>query len=195
LVNFFEIDSIFLYHPEHGTHEEEIYLAVKNSIYDFAVEQYTDIVNEDIQDNNKILANLERDYDNLVKEKEKLFKSIRENEQDIESSNDVIDECDLDIEVKKGEIEDQKKIVGLYKKGDPEKKKQAESDLNDIRKEKKKLEKKKEKALKNIVEYESAIIEAERDIVILEKEQVLLVEEIEAQKAVIEKIETHLDGI
>jgi len=195
LVNFFEIDSAFLYHPEHGTHEEEIYLAVKNSIYDFAVEQYSEIVNRDLEANIKILTSLEKEYDNLVKEKEKLFKSIRENEQDIESSNDVIDECDIDIENKKGEIEDQKKIVGLYKKGDPEKKKQADSDLSDIRKEKKKLEKKKEKELKNIVEYESAIIEAEREIVILEKEQVLKLEEIEAQKTVIDKIETHFGEI
>ena len=195
LVNFFEIDSVFLYHPEYGTHEEEIYLAVKNAIHDFAVKQYKYVVNEDLEDANKVLAALEKEYDGLVKEKEKFHKVIKENEQDIEKSNDIIDECDGDIEIKKGEIEDQKKVVALFKKGDPDKKKQAETDLNNIRKEKKKLGKKKEKELKNIVEYESDIIEAERDIVNLEKEQELKVAEIEAQKTVIVNIETHLGEI
>ena len=77
LVNFFEIDSVFLYHPEYGTHEEEIYLAVKNAIYDFAVEQYKYVVNEDLEDANKVLTALEKEYDGLVKEKEKLHKVIK----------------------------------------------------------------------------------------------------------------------
>jgi hypothetical protein len=195
LVNFFEIDSVFLYHPEHGTHEEEIYLSVVNTIHDFAVEQYRDIVTEHLKGEMDILADLEKEYDQLVKEKEKLQKSIRSNEQDIERSNDIIEECDLDIESVKGEIEDQKEIVSLYKKGDPEKKDQAEAALKATRKTKKRLEKSKEKELKKIVSYESNIIEAEREIKIVEKEQEMQLQKIEAQKELVNKIGLHLDSV
>jgi len=193
LVNFFELDSVFLYHPQYGTHEEEIYLAVRNAILDFALEQYQIVINSHLDDENEELALLEKEYNKLVKEEEKLLKSIKENEQDIERSNDIIEECDTDVETKKGEIEDQKEVVDLYRKGDPDKLSQAKVDLKALRKEKKKIDKKKEKELKNIVSYESDIIEAQRMIVTIEKEQEIKLRDIEIQKELIKQIEDKLD--
>ena len=99
------------------TAHPEKYKAAKAVLRDFAVEVSKEAVREQINDQEKILGKFQNEQEKLEKENENLKKSIEDYKQKIKEAEQAIVDNAKAQELKKKEVEDQRKIViGLSEK-------------------------------------------------------------------------------
>ena len=185
----FEVDSVFLSTRATDPRKQELALALKSAVRDFAVGQYIEVYDEKLASENTQLKNLESERKEQADAIEKHQKSIKENEENIRRSEESIDILDADMELKNTEIKNKKAVVTSLKSYDPEGYKVADKELGTLEREKKKMENQREKELKKIVEYQNDIKEAERSIGQLEQEVESLEQQIADQEDLIDQVE------
>ncbi len=185
----FELDSIFISSMSENLQQKELSIALKSSVRDFAIEQYIEVYEQKLKDENEQLNALEKERSEQMDVIEKNQKSIKGDEENIRRSEDAIDIVEGDLEVKNAEIKNKKAVVASLRSYDPEGYKVANKELRVLEREKKKLEKNREKELKKIVEYKNDIKEAERSIGQMEDEVEKIEMKISEQKDRIDQIE------
>lgn len=192
----FEIDSMFFSPPPpEATHAElQTQHSIQNFMRTFAIDEYKSVVQGELDQEEAILKNLNREYKDLVKENEDFQKDIKENEQDIRNSNDAIATFENDNSRLLAQINGKRNtIAGLT--GDEELRRQAQDQLKDLEKEKKNIEKKLTKEQKDIVKNESAIKELNREIELNLEKQEVKKNQISAQEDVVKAIDSKLKNI
>ncbi len=196
VIAVFEIDSLIFTLDESNktVQNEKTHNAIKKFMRDFAVGQYSSIVQEQVDAEVKKLGALNKELEDLTKQIESDRKEVKSNEQDIKNSQDAIASYEKENERKMGEI-DSKKEANAAVKNDPELRKAAKEQLKSLEKEKSSIENNLEKEQKNIVKYQSKIDELNRSI----DNNLTLVEEkkteITTQEAGIKQVTAKLNGI
>ena len=195
IIACFELDSVFLSTSSQNPRQNELAVALKSGVRDFAVGQYIKVYEQKLNDENTQLKTLESERKEQVDAIEKNQKSIKESEESIRRSEESIDILDSDLEFKNTEIKNKKAVVASLKSYDPEGYKVADKELGTLEREKKKMENQREKEQKNIVEYKNDIKEAERSIGQMEDEVENIEMQISDQKDRIDQIETEKNRI
>ena len=195
IIACFELDSVFLSTSSQNPSQNELAVALKSGVRDFAVGQYIKVYEQKLNDENTQLKTLESERKEQVDAIEKNQKSIKESEESIRRSEESIDILDSDLEFKNTEIKNKQAVVASLKSYDPEGYKVADKELGTLEREKKKMENQREKEQKNIVEYKNDIKEAERSIGQLEDEVESIEMQISEQKDRIDQIETEKSRI
>jgi peptidoglycan hydrolase CwlO-like protein len=185
----FELDSVFLSTSSQNPRQNELSVALKSGVRDFAVGQYVNVYEQRLNDENTQLKTLESERKEQVDAIEKNQKSIKGNEENIRRSEESIHILDGDMEIKNTEIKNKKAVAASLKSYDPEGYKVADKELGTLEREKKKMENQREKEQKKIVEYKNDIKEAERSIGKLEEEVESLEHQIADQQDRINQIE------
>ncbi len=196
VVAVFEIDSVFFAYSEenHDLKNEKTYHQIKNFMRDFAVSQYTYAIGLELSAAEKLLKTQNKDLKELGKQNEIYQKEMKESEQNIKNSEDLISSYEKDSERKLSEINSKKEsIVGLA--DDPALASQAKDQLKTLEKEKKNISDKLEKEQKNIVKNQSNIEELNRYIEDNTEKQTAKKEEIENQEDVVDALKVKLAGI
>jgi hypothetical protein len=165
---------------------------VRLFLFEFAKEQYVEVIEEEFKEEEKKLKGLEKELNQLVRDKVKLEKSIEDFNNDILVANDEIRGFEYDSQVKQNEINEQKVKVGSISPSNKEALKEAESFLKDLEKEKKRIFRSIEKNQKDIVGYNSKINQAKLDIQTNINEQSKKRNEIQKQISVVGEVEARL---
>jgi hypothetical protein len=196
LVAFYEIDSGFFFDPEtypDNLVSNKIFNGIQNYMRRFAAEQYIVAVEDELEIEEDKLKELNKELSGMKKEKEKMEKAIKEEEQNIikadEEINILLNQKEQQLEV----IEEKRISASLLI--DKEVKKEAKAEVKILEKERKKADRNIEKLEKAKVTSKNKIKENEQDIDENMKDQEALVAKIEAQELVIEQVELKLKGI
>lgn len=196
VVAVFEIDSIFFSFAEEkpDLQTEKTHHHIKNFMLDFAVDQYKYAVEVELSDAEKLLKTKNKELAELEKQNETYQKDVKENEQSVKNSEDLISSYERDSERKLSEINSKKEsIAGLS--SDPELSSQAKDQLKALEKEKKNIGDKLEKEQKNIVKYQANIEELTRYIEDYNEKQVEKKAEIEKQEDIVNSVKAKFHGI
>jgi DNA repair exonuclease SbcCD ATPase subunit len=178
VVAAYEIDSMFFSPPEADALHTELQThgAIKSFMRTFAVDQYRESVQGQLNDEETKLKELNKQFKDLVKQNESMLESVSENEQNIQNSQDAIATLENDNSRLIADITAKRDaLAGLS--GDEALRDEAKDQLKSLEKEKKGVESKLDKEKKNIVKYESEIKELNRELEINSQQQ----EEIQAQ--------------
>lgn len=196
IVAVFEIDSAFFAYSEEtkNLHTEKTNNHITHFMRNFAVDQYKETVEKELDGEEKKLKDLNKEMSNLTKELESHLKEIQENEQDIKNSEDIISSFEKDNVRKLDEINAKKESMASIS-DDPIRYDAAKDDLKSLEKEKKNIESTLEKERKNIVKYNSSIDEYNRQIDDTLEIQEELKVAIEKQEDDVSKVSTKLSGI
>ena len=192
---FVEINSVFFSPTEDKTQlsAEKTDNAIKAYIREFAVEQYQLAATEDLEVEQKLLAQMQDEYEKLGKENEQLEKEISNLENDIEQAERDVSSVEKEIDLKNQEILTH--TTGMQSITQSADRKAAEDKKKDLDKEKDKLEKERKGYKDDISDMKSKI---EKDKEYIEENTKLQEEkqtEIDAQVAEVEKAQATLDGI
>ncbi len=196
IVAVFEIDSTFFSYTEEQAdlHIEKTHYQIKHFMHDFAVSQYKSAVYNELSDAEKLLKTQNKELKELGKQKEVYLREMKESEQNIKNSEDLISSYEKDSERKFAEINSKKEsISGLSE--DPELASQAKNQLKAMEKEKRNIEDKLEKEQKNIVKYQANIEELNRYLEDNSEKQSEKKAEIEKQEDIVNAIKAKLEGI
>ncbi len=172
---------------------ESEYNQLKEYMHEFGKEVYLEVVKEQLDAEEDVLKDLEKELKQLQNEKEDMDKKISKNEHDISVSEDDIRILDADIALKNEEIAQTK--VRLASANDPVQKETLEEELKDLEKERKKMLKDVEKEKKDIVGYNSDIDNIELEIPGLVERQNQKMQEIEQQRARVSMFENKLETV
>lgn len=192
---FVEIDSVFFSPSEDKTKlaAEKTDNAIKSYIRQFAVEQYRLNATEDLEAEEKLLEQLQDEYDKLGKDNENLEKDISSLENDIDKTERSISDVEKEIDLKNQEILTH--TTGMAALLSQAEKKAAEDKKKDLEKEKNKLEKERTGYKNDISDMKSDIEKNQKQI----EENTELQEEkqaaIDAQAEEVKKAQATLDGI
>ena len=187
--SWFERDGNFI----SSTTDEDQFLSIEKILYDFAVLVYTHSVEEDLEDEEKVLKGLDKELDGLQGDNEKLNQDVADNTREIEGHFSDIEVMKNDLEQLNAQISAVKGDIQTLSSGDT--KDAAEKELKDLEKDRDKMEKSIDKAYGKIDDAESKIRDLERDIEDNLKDQEKKKEEIEAQEQKIADINTKLNSI
>jgi DNA repair exonuclease SbcCD ATPase subunit len=196
IVAVYEIDSVFFSFSEErpDLNAEKTHHHIEKFMREFAVDQYKYAVSVALSDAEKLLKTKNKELNDLSKQNENYQKEVKESEQNIKSSEDLISSYEKDSERKLSEINSKKDaIAGLS--DDAELSSQAKDQLKALEKEKKNIGNKLEKEQKNIVKNESNIEELNRLIEDNTEKQTAKKTEIESQENVVDAIKAKLAGI
>ena len=196
VIAFFEIDSVFFTFDENNKtlQSEKIYHGIKHFIRNFAVEQYKTAVQNELDEEEKTLKKLNKEFANLTKENENAHKEIQQNEQDTTNSKHAIITYERDNERKLEEINAKKESMASIPKGS-DLEKEAKKELKGLEKDKKHFENNLEKERKNIVECNAKIEEMNLLIENNLKQQEEMKVFIEQQEEVVKVVTAKLNGI
>lgn len=97
-----------------GSHPAQL-SRIENILYDFALKLTKDAIAVQIKDAEKAHKKMVKEQENLVEDKEQLQKDIQNYKNKITEAEKSIIENDKSQEIKKAEIEKQKKLVGEIK--------------------------------------------------------------------------------
>lgn len=172
---------------------EQLYLPLEKFLHEFAATKYREAVEKEIELEEDVLKDLEKEQDKLGKEHDKLLADISKNEVRIQETKNKIGTNESDQENQRGLIQAQKKKVQKTK--NEEAKDAEEKVLKDLEKDLKKLVKEHEGYHKDVVKMQSEIREAERDVSDNELARNLKQEEIEKQKVKLQGIQAKLSNI
>jgi hypothetical protein len=167
---------------------------LKAFMHDFGKEAYIKEVEDQLEAEEIVLKELEKELKKLQNDKEGLEKKVSKNEHDITVSDDDIRILDTDIAVKNEEIARVKVRVGSVG-DDAVLKETLESELKDLEKEKKKMQNSVQKEKKRIVGYESDIDNIKLEIPALVEQQNQKMQEIEQQRNTVNLFENKLTTI
>lgn len=169
-------------------------LAAKKYVRDFAVEEYKEVVKEELKAEKKILSNLEDELKNFINDEDKSRKKVNEYDRSIQRNRTAISTNEGDQKNKIEQITAQKKTAeGLRTM--PDAYKEANKTLKTYEDDLKKLQKENEKLNKEIDGWQKDIRTEERNIDRSKADQKLKTEQIEKQKSVVKAVEEKLAGI
>lgn len=196
VVAVYEIDSVFFAYSEEKPNlkNEKTHHHIKNFMRDFAVSQYKSTVEIELSDAEKLLKTKNKELKELSKQNEIYQKEMKENEQNIKNSEDLISSYEKDSERKLSQINSKKESIASLA-DDPALASQANDQLKSLEKEKRNIGDKIEKEQKNIVKNQSNIEELNRFIEDNAEKQTLKKAEIENQEDVVNAIKVKLGGI
>lgn len=163
------------------------YANARKYLFDFAQDQYIDVVNEQISAEKKILRDLESDLNALERDREKIEKSDDSNQETIETERqrlaDLREElASLDEGTYQGES-----VSGM---GAP-----TPDDLKDMEKNRKKLNKEIRSAEKDIEDAQQEMRSNDRELPDVMNKQDEARRKVEEQQAVVQKLEEKLNNI
>lgn len=170
-------------------------LAVQKYLNDFAVAQYRIAVKLELNGENEKLKKLQNELNTLIKQQDKSTKNIEESKRSIGRNNDLLQTNLNDQQSKQSQITQQQQTVdglesnpGATLDAAQKQLKQYQNDLN-------KLINTNEKLHKEIDKWNADIRAEERNITDSQNNQQLKNADIEKQKAVVQAVQTKLDGI
>lgn len=188
---FFDLGGIYL-NPK--THPAQSATA-QQMMSDFATRYERYRVEQELKAEQDKLSEREKELESLIKEKEKMAKSISASERDIEKVRQDISTNDMEQTRKRSEIETQKDVILKISNAVGDEKKVAEKTLKDLEKDLEKLEKEEEKMYKSIEDQQSSIDENMRNIDKNLMAQTEKRSEIEQQKATVQEVQTKLMAV
>ena len=184
---FFELDSVFV----NSSNNKDASLVITNMMEEFAVDAFKNAVEDELEEEKKKLSDLEKDLEKLVKENEKMHKTIAMGESDITSL-----EVELDANKQAYNPNYGKTVPVLDSEGNEIDRAPAPKAVVNIDPDtKKELDKEHKKLSKKKYKLESKIREAERDIPVNLQEQEAKKVEIEEQKKQVEKVMQKLESV
>jgi hypothetical protein len=172
---------------------EKEFALVRDHLFQFGKEEYSDVANEQLKEEEKKLRTFEKELSSLENEKSKLEKSIVEENNNILGNNDKIELLKADASLINEKLSEGK--AELLKLNDEEMKKTKESQLKELEKNKKQVLKDIENLQKKTVDSESNIHTAELEIESNVNDQLAKIEEIDKQKLVVEAATNKLNTI
>lgn len=188
---FMRSDSVFISRDS----APEKSLAVEKYVRDFAVEEYRQVVNGQLNTENKKLSELESDLKQLINNEEKANKKINENERSISRTKADIRSNENDQKAKEAEVKKQKAVVESLKATQGDAYKEAQKTLKQFETELKKLVNENEKMHKQIDKMEAEIRDEQRNIAQSIQEQHQKRADIDKQKTVVKTFEEKLSSI
>jgi predicted nucleic acid-binding Zn-ribbon protein len=170
---------IAISNPDYG-------IAIKKKIYEETHEVYVVSVQERIKNEKSHLADLESEYNKLIKEKDKLNKKILDAEQQIQKTNN-------DIEINEGvlselttEVSDKRSTLNSMSASAPEEaRKQAEKNLSGAEKNREKMSKRIDKDRESVYDLETDIRKYKYEIEKLEPQIELAKRKVDDQRTLI----------
>lgn len=177
---------ISISNPDHG-------IAIKKKIYEETHLVYVEAMKEQIKMEKNHLGDLESDYNDLLKDKDKLSKNILDAEQEI-------DKIKNDIKINEGvlaeltnEVADQRSELNAMGASTPEEiRKKAEKELSSAEKKRDKMRKQIDKDRKSIYDLEADIREYQYEIEKLQPNIDLAKRKVDDQRALVSAQEEDL---
>ncbi len=196
IVAVYEIDSTFFSFTEEQAdlQTEKTHHHIKHFMRGFAVEQYNYAVGVELSEAEKLLKTKNKELKELGKQNEVYQKEMKESEQNIKNSEDLISSYEQDNERKLSEINSEKESIASLS-GDENLSDEAKDQLKVLEKEKWNIEDKLEKEQKNIVKYQSNIEDLTKYIEDNSEKQLEKKAEIDKQEDVVNATKTKLEGI
>jgi predicted nucleic acid-binding Zn-ribbon protein len=167
--------------------------AIKAYIRQFAVAQYKLAAAQDLEDEQKLLGEMQKEYDGIVEDNEDLAKKNDNLDNEIDKTERSISDLEKQIDLKSQEI--LTKSTNLQGVTDPNAKKQAESEKKSLEKEKDKMEKDRTAMKNDISDMKSGIEKNKKQIEDNEESLTEKQKAIDAQKLDVQAAQDHLDGI
>lgn len=183
-------DSVYISKDQNNDKD----LAVKKYMLDFALDQYREVVKDELKKEQDKTKDLEGEMKDLIKAEEKSNKKISEYERSIQRAHDDIATNNGDQKRQSDLIYTQKGVVEASK-GNATVLKEAQKTLKDMENAKEKLEKQNEKLNKDIDSWNKEIREEQRKIEASKQDQKLKAEQIAKQKDTVQGVEEKLKNI
>jgi len=140
----------------------QLYTSTKSYLKEYGTENYQSKVKNDIREEEKVLKDLKKELDKLIKKNEKEHKEISDNQLLIDGAED---ELKLNDGERKQALDNiQTKRNNVRKAKDKDAIKAAKKEVKVAQNEKKSLEKKRQKTYRSIVSYKSDIERANQAI-------------------------------
>jgi len=177
---------------ERSTGETELSRA-KAFLFNFAKEQYTELVEDQLKAEQNKLRNLEKELGSLDKDKSGMEKSIRSNDKSITSEKDKLIALNNELTSLSAAIDEHRRVLSVMEPGEEKDEKTAY--LKDLDKHKKQTIKAITKAENRISKSERAIDKAKTDIPKTGKMQDNFRDQIDAQEAVVQKFTDKLNTV
>lgn len=158
IVAVYEIDSTFFSFTDEqpDLQTEKTHHHIKHFMREFAVKQYKYSVGVELSEAEKLLKTKNKELKELGKQNEVYQKEMKESEQNIKNSEDLISSYEQDNERKLSEINSKKESIASLS-GNEDLSGKAKDQLKALEKEKRNIEDKLEKEQNNIVKYQSNI--------------------------------------
>jgi len=176
------------------TPDSALDLAAKKYVYDFAIGQYREAVQLELQMEQEKQKKMESDLTDLLKANEKSIETVKENEREEKRTSAAIDVTNKDIDDASLDIHDQKQMVKITA-SDPNAMKGAEKTLGNMEDDKEDLQKDKRKKGEHMDELQKENREAARSMSTTDKNIVLKTAAIEEQKQVVRDVLAKLNNI
>lgn len=166
---------------------------LKSFLFEFAQNQYTTVVQEQLKAQSEMLDDRKDELKDLQNEKESLEKRIAQKEHDIVVANDALKQLNSDLTLQNNDLTNTKVTLSTAK--GEELRKTIEDRINDIEKDKKKTMNSIEKEKKNIAEYESDISNAKSEMDVNKGKQKIKTGEVELKQEAYDRISNKLKTI
>ncbi len=187
---FYQIDDVFVSSENNPT----VAVSAKTFLYDFGKLAYTNAVQAELELEQKVLKDLEKELESLHKEEDKELKSIDKEKREIEKAEDLIKVKKNEQDLKQKEITAQKeKMIGVNLNA--EEKKLQDKLLKDLEGDKKSLIKEQDNSRKDIIKSESSIKNSERNLANIKSDINAKNTAISKQKELITKVEEKLNRV
>ncbi len=165
----------------------------KNYLKEFAKTQYTSFIKEEIDREEKVLKELEKELDGLASNKAKAEKNAEESMFDIENAEEKLLLQNNELNLLSNRIVEENREMMAMKAGPSKDARSAQ--VKALEKERKKLQKDIGKTEKSIRKAKSTVDDTEKMIPKNEEEQNKMKEKIEDQKAVVQKYVDKLNTV
>jgi hypothetical protein len=165
----------------------------KNFLKEFARTQYTSFIKEEIDREEKVLNDLEKELNGLESNKAKAEKNAKESMFDIENAEEKLLLQNNELNLLSNRIVEENREMMAMKAG-PSKDARA-AQVKTLEKERKKLQKDIGKTEKSIRKAKSTVNDTEKMIPKNEEEQNKMIEKIELQKGVVQKYVDKLNTV
>lgn len=167
--------------------------AIKAYIRQFAVSQYKLAAAQDLEDEQKLLGEMQKEYDGIVEDNEDLAKKNDNLDNEIDKTERSISDLEKQIELKNQAILTQ--TTNLQGITDPAAKKEAENQKKSLEKEKEKMEKDRTSMKNDISDMKSEMEKNKKQIADNEESLTEKQKAIDQQKQEVQLAQDHLDGI
>lgn len=192
MTTFFSQQDVF-WAP--GTATDEIILAIKKYLNDFANLVKIEQVKIELNNEHKSLKDLENNFKSLQKEFDKSEKKASESKRKIEKNEAEIRRIDSEIELKNTQIAQQKDVILKLTNALGDEKKIAQKTLKGLEKDKSNLYKQKEKMAQEIDKCKAEIRREERFQDKMNGQKKAAEAEIEKQEVKIKSLQDKLNSI
>ncbi len=169
--------------------------AIKKYLKNFAVEQYKQIVKDQLSVQQRKQKDLEYQVENLIHQKQKSEQNINQAKRTIENNTHNIESLNKLLALKEDEILKQNGIVNSIKGSGTEEEKLSLKNLKTMENEKKKLDRDREHAASESDKMNARIENEQRNIEKNVESQGVKTKELENQKGIVKKTEEKLNNI